>query len=75
MADRFDLESKITDTYNFITHINDLSDSVVNGNLSEDEISNALNGLAILLKCHSDKLFEVFTQALKLDGYRDSSIV
>ena len=71
MADRFDLESKITDTYNFVTHINDLSDSVLNGNLSQDEISNALNGLAILLKCHSDKLFEVFSQALKLDGYNE----
>ena len=75
MADRFDLESKITDTYNFITHINDLSDSVSNTNLSEDEIVNALNGVAILLKCHTDKLFEVFSQALKLDDYRDSSIV
>lgn len=75
MADRFELESKITDTYNFITHINDLSDSVSNGSLSEDEIVNGLNGLAILLKCHTDKLFEVFSQALKLDGYRDSSIV
>jgi len=70
MADRFDLESKITDTYNFVTHINDLSESVSNRSLSEDEIANALNGLAILLKCHSDKLFEVFTQALKLDEYR-----
>jgi hypothetical protein len=75
MGDRFDLESKITDTYNFITHINDLSDSVSNGSLSEDEIVNGLNGVAILLKCHTDKLFEVFSQALKLDGYRDSSIV
>ena len=70
MADRFDLESKITDTYNFVTHINDLSDSVSNGSLSEDEIVNALNGLSILLKCHTDKLFEVFSQALKLDGYK-----
>ncbi len=43
---------------------------MLNGNLSQDEISNALNGLAILLKCHSDKLFEVFTQALKLDEYK-----
>ena len=70
MADRFDLESKITDTYNFVTHINDLSDSVSNTSLSEDEIVNALNGLSILLKCHTDKLFEVFSQALKLDGYK-----
>ena len=71
MADRFDLESKITDTYNFVTHIIDLSDSVLNSNLSEDEIVNALNGVAILLKCHTDKLFEIFTQALKLDGYNE----
>ena len=69
-ADRFTLESKITDTYNFVTHINDLSDSVSNTSLSEDEIVNALNGLAILLKCHTDKLFEVFSEALKLDGYK-----
>lgn len=75
MADRFDLESKITDTYNFVTHINDLSESVSNGNLSEDEIVNALNGLSILVKCHTDKLFEVFSQVLKLDEYRDSTIV
>ena len=70
MFDRFDLESKITDTYNFVTNINDLSDSVLNGNLHEDEIANALNGLSILLKCHTDKLFEVFSEALKLDGYK-----
>jgi hypothetical protein len=75
MSDRFDLESKITDTYNFVTNINDLSESVSNGNLSEDEIVNALNGLSILVKCHTDKLFEVFSQALKLDEYRDSTIV
>jgi len=70
MADRFDLEGKITDTYNFVTNINDLSESVSNRSLSEDEIANALNGLSILLKCHTDKLFEVFSQALKLDEYK-----
>lgn len=69
-VDRFTLESKITDTYNFVTNINDLSESVSNRSLSEDEIANALNGLSILLKCHTDKLFEVFSQALKLDEYR-----
>jgi len=45
MFDRFDLESKITDTYNFVTNINDLSESVSNRSLSEDEIANALNVL------------------------------
>lgn len=75
MCDRFDLESKITDTYNFINHLNDLSGAVIDGNLTEDEIANALNGLAVVLKCHTDKLFEIFTQALKLDNYNDQTIV
>lgn len=75
MADRFDLESKITDTYNFINHLNDLSESVSNGNLDDDAIVNALNGISVLLKCHTDKLFEVFTQVFELDGYNDQTIV
>jgi hypothetical protein len=70
MADRFDLESKITDTYNFINHLNDLSYAVLENHLSEDEIANALHGLAVLVKVHSDKLFQVFSEALKLDEYK-----
>lgn len=75
MCDRFDLESKITDTYNFINHLNDLSESVSSGNLTEDEIANALNGLSVVLKCHTDKLFEIFSQTFKLDDYNDQTIV
>lgn len=75
MADRFDLESKITDTYHFVDHLNDLSYGVLENNLSQDEIADALHGLAVVLKCHTDKLFNVFTQALKLDSYNDQTIV
>lgn len=75
MPDRFDLESKITDTYHFVDHLNDLSYGVLENNLSQDEITDALHGLAVVLKCHTDKLFNVFTQALKLDSYNDTTIV
>ena len=75
MADRFDLESKITDTYHFVDHLNDLSYAVLEGNLSEDEIANALHGLAVLVKVHSDKLFEVFSQVFKLDSYNDQTFI
>lgn len=75
MADRFDLESKITDTYHFVDHLNDLSYGVLETNLSQDEIADALHGLAVVLKCHTDRLFNVFTQALKLDNYNDQTIV
>jgi hypothetical protein len=75
MADRFDLESKITDTYHFVDHLNDLSYAVLENNLTEDEIANALHGLAVLIKVHSDKLFQVFSESLKLDEYRDSTTI
>lgn len=75
MSDRFDLESKITDTYHFVDHLNDLSYGVLENSLSQDEIADALHGLAVVLKCHTDKLFEVFTQALKLDNYNDQTFV
>jgi len=75
MSDRFDLESKITDTYHFVDHLNDLSYGVLETNLSQDEIANALHGLAVLVKVHSDKLFEVFSQVFKLDSYNDQTIV
>lgn len=75
MVDRFDLESKITDTYHFVDHLNDLSYGVLENNLSQDEIADALHGLAVVLKCHTDKLFNVFTQALKLDSYNDQTII
>ena len=75
MADRFNLESKITDTYHFVDHLNDLSYGVLENNLSQDEIADALHGLAVVLKCHTDKLFNVFTQAYKLDNYNDQTFV
>jgi hypothetical protein len=75
MADRYDLESKITDTYPFVDHLNDLSYAVLENNLTEDEIANALHGLAVLIKVHSDKLFQVFSESLKLDEYRDSTTI
>jgi hypothetical protein len=75
MADRFDLESKITDTYHFVDHLNDLSYAVLENNLTEDEIANALHGLAVLVKVHSDKLFQVFSESLKLDEYSDSTTI
>lgn len=69
--DRFDLEDKISHTYNFIDTINDISYGIMEVGMTNDEIVNALDGLAVMLKLHTQKLMDTFTQVHQLDGYRN----
>jgi hypothetical protein len=67
--DRFDLEDKISHTYNFVDTINDISYGILEVGMTNDEIVNALEGLAVMLKLHTQKLMDTFTQVLQLDQY------
>lgn len=73
--DRFDLENKITETHNFVDRLNDISYGILEIGMTNDEIVNAVDGLAVLLKLHADKLFDVFTQVHKLDKYNDQTFI
>lgn len=70
--DRFELEHKITKTSVFADHLRDLSSSILEHDLSTDEIVNAIEGLAVLIENHERSLFDTFVQAFKLDGYHDT---
>lgn len=72
--DRFDLEQKITKTSIFSDHLRDLSSSVMEHNLSTDEIVNALEGLAVLIESHERSLFDIFIQVFHLDAYHKDTI-
>ena len=67
--DRFDLEEKINQTYNFIETLNDISYGIMEVGMTNDEIVNALDGLAVMLKLHTQKLMDTFTQVHQLDQY------
>lgn len=71
--DRFDLESKISRTSIFADHLRDLSYSILEHDLTTDEITNAIEGLAVLIESHERSLFDTFIQVFKLDGYHDTS--
>jgi|LakMenEpi03Aug12_release.lakeMendotaPanAssembly.Ray.scaffolds.fasta_scaffold2468781_1 hypothetical protein len=71
--DRFDLEEQITKLYSLVDSINDISYGVLEGNLSTDEISNALDGLAVLTEVKIKKLFDVFIQVHELDQYNNNN--
>lgn len=70
--DRFDLENKINRTSIFADHLRDLSYSILEHDLTTDEIANAIEGLAVLIESHERSLFNTFVQVFKLDGYSDT---
>lgn len=73
MKDRFDLENEISELHNFVQRLDDIGYGVAELELSQDDIFNALSGLSVLLKIHAEKMFDTFTQAFRLDNYREST--
>jgi hypothetical protein len=71
--DRFDLEDRITNLHSIVDSLNDISFGILEGNFTKDETVNAIDGLAVLTKIKIEKLFDVFTQAFKLDQYKAST--
>jgi hypothetical protein len=69
--DRFALEEKINQTYNFIDTLNDISYGIMEVGMTNDEIVNAIDGLAVMLKLHTQKLFDTFTEVHKLDQHNN----
>ena len=70
--DGFDLENSITNLHSVVDSLNDISYGILEGEFTKDETVNAIDGLAVLTKAKIEKLFNVFVQVFKLDGYSDS---
>lgn len=75
MKDRFDLETEISELYNFVEHLNTLGSGLLQNNISEDEVVNAIIGVAVLLKLQADKLNDTMSQCFKLDRYNKKDLV
>lgn len=71
MKDRFILEDEISQLYIFADQLGSLSEGVLEHNLDNDDISNALSGLKVLLQVHANKLHDTMSQCFKLDGYKN----
>ena len=68
---RFDLEQKILETHDFVDRLNDISYGVLETEMTNDEIADSIHGLAILLKLHTEKTFDLYKRTFKLDEYND----
>lgn len=69
MKDRFDMENEIAQLHNFSDMLRTLSENVLEDNLTSDESTNALLGIAVLIECHSNKMMDTMCQAFGLDEY------
>jgi hypothetical protein len=69
--DRFDLETEIMNLHTFIDNLGTLSEGILEHDLSNDEVVNALEGLRVMLSLQTNKLMDTMSQCFKLDQYRD----
>lgn len=67
--DRFDLEQCITKTHDFVDILNDISYGILEVGMTNDEIANSIDGLAVMLKIHAEKMFDIFKQVHSLDEH------
>ena len=65
MFNRFDFEHQIMNCWNVTNDLKDLSEEVLEGDLTKDQITNALIGIEQLYEIRFNKLFRQFEQLVR----------
>lgn len=72
MADRFELETDITNLHNIADDIDLVVEGILEHDMDTDDIANALLGISTLARLRVDKAFDTFKAAFKLDEHKQS---
>lgn len=72
MADRFELETDITNLHNIADDIDLVVEGILERDMDTDDIANALLGISTLARLRVDKAFDTFKAAFKLDEHKQS---
>lgn len=67
--DRFDLEDQIMKSDNIADELEMIACAMLEEQITPDELSNALIGLATIHRIRTKQLFECFKNVLELDEY------
>jgi hypothetical protein len=67
--DRFDLEDQIMKSENIADELEMIACAILEEQITQDELSNALIGLATIHRIRNKHLFECFKNVLELDEY------
>jgi hypothetical protein len=70
MKDRFSLETEILHLHTFVDNLATLSEGILEHDLTNDEVVNAIEGLRVMLSLQTNKLMDTMSQCFKLDEYR-----
>ena len=70
MKDRFDLENEINTLYSFSEQLGNISEGILERDLSTDDTVNAIEGLRVMINLQAQKLHDTMAQCFRLDGYR-----
>lgn len=71
MKDRFHLEQEINQLHNFADHLGTVCEGILEHELSHDEITNALEGIRVLINLQANKLYDTMCQCFKIDQYKE----
>jgi hypothetical protein len=75
MADRFQLETDITNIYNTADDLNLLVERILEKeDVDIDEIANALIGISVMTRLRVEKAFDTFKAVFHLDGCVSSEV-
>lgn len=72
MADRFQLETDITNLHNIADDIDLVVEAILERDMDTDDVANALLGISTLARLRVDKAFDSFKAAFKLDEHKQS---
>lgn len=72
MADRFQLETDITNLHNIADDLDLLLEGILERDMNTDDVANAVLGIATMARLRVDKAFDSFKAAFKLDGFGSS---
>lgn len=71
--ENYKLEDKINSILSTIDDLELLTDNILDGELSNDEIINILIGISSVVRLKHKKMFDTYKKIFKLDEYGGSS--
>jgi len=70
MKSRFDLEEEIMTLHSFADNLRLLAENQLSSTADADTVASALEGIAILIEMHAQRMEDTMCQVFKLNGYK-----
>jgi hypothetical protein len=69
--DRFELENQIMNLHSLVDSLNDISYGILESDITQEDVVNAVDGLAVMVELKIARLFDAYKAVFYLDEYCD----